>query len=72
MIASNFTEVIGFTFETSGSNRTKQRYLPGISMKSNNKVILGDQCMVASTADEQDRKNLCHPRGLHDNSEQMY
>ena len=27
--------------------------------------------MVASTADEQNRENLCHLRGLHDNSEKI-
>ena len=27
--------------------------------------------MVGSTACERDRENLCHPRGLHANSEQL-
>ena len=35
-VGVNFSEVIGFSFETSGNKGTKQRYLPEISMKSNN------------------------------------
>ena len=45
--------------------------MPGISGNPITSFFLGDQRMVASTADEQDRENLCHLRGLHGNSEKI-